>query len=98
MSICNDAKSDNKLLSRPVSPLGGEDSTNSSEKSTISQEQMSESGISNYEDPKSEQVQDGRWTREEHYRFLKAVAIYGREVRYLEADKFISTSRIVVFG
>ena len=41
---------------------------------------MSESGLSNDEEPKTEHVQDGRWTREEHYCFLKAVAIYGREV------------------
>jgi hypothetical protein len=43
-------------------------------------EQMSESGLSNDDEAKVEQVSDGRWTREEHYCFLKAVAVYGREV------------------
>ena len=42
---------------------------------------MSESGLSNDDDIKVDLVQDGRWTREEHFCFLKAVAIYGREVR-----------------
>ena len=42
---------------------------------------MSESGLSNDEEVKVDLVQDGRWTREEHFCFLKAVAIYGREVR-----------------
>ena len=41
---------------------------------------MSESGLSNDDEAKVEQVSDGRWTREEHYCFLKAVAVYGREV------------------
>ena len=44
-------------------------------------EQMSESGLSNDDEAKVEQVSDGRWTREEHYCFLKAVAVYGREVK-----------------
>ena len=43
-------------------------------------DQMSDSGSSVVEDSKVEQAQDGRWTQEEHYCFLKAVAIYGREV------------------
>ena len=82
MSVCIEPQLDKKLSSRPISPLGGESPGNSSEKSSISREQMSESGISNDEDPKVGHVQDGRWTREEHYRFLKAVAIYGREVSH----------------
>ena len=41
---------------------------------------MSESGLSNDDEIKVDLVQDGRWTREEHFCFLKAVAIYGREV------------------
>lgn len=41
-------------------------------------DKMSESSLSNDEDSKV--VQDGRWTRDEHHAFLKAMAIYGREV------------------
>lgn len=46
---------------------------------------MSESGLSNDEEIKVDLVQDGRWTREEHFCFLKAVAIYGREVRAISS-------------
>lgn len=42
-------------------------------------DKMSESSLSNDEDSKA--VQDGRWTRDEHHSFLKAMAIYGREVK-----------------
>ena len=80
MSICFSPQLNKRFTLHDLSPLNEDFSANSSEKFFSSQEQMSESGLSNDEDSKVEQVQDGRWTREEHYRFLKAVAIYGREV------------------
>jgi hypothetical protein len=64
------------------SPVFNEVSTVSNSVKGFSRvEQMSESGLSNDDEAKVEQVSDGRWTREEHYCFLKAVAVYGREVR-----------------
>lgn len=50
---------------------------------------MSESGLSNDEEAKKEHAQDGRWTREEHYCFLKAVATYGREVSKPNNEAFL---------